>query len=71
MKKLIIIIALLLTGCVGQQLHKQDATHEMANKDNMECQLMGAQYASGMGFVGNLLIIEDYKVNCLRGRGWR
>ena len=69
MKKLLIVV-FLLSGCAAPMMHKPGATDEMAMKDNMECELMGAQYASGMGFNGNLLIIGDYKAKCLRGRGW-
>ena len=65
-----LIIVILLSGCAGQTLHRQGATEADAMKDNMECELQGAQYASGMGFNGNLLIIGDYKTKCLRGRGW-
>lgn len=71
MKYLIIILVVMISGCAGPMMHKQGATNEMAMKDNTECELMGAQYASGMGFNGNLLIVSDYKAQCLRGRGWR
>lgn len=71
MKYLIIVLLVMISGCAAPTMHKQGATHEMAMKDNTECELMGAQYASGMGFNGNLLIVSDYKAQCLRGRGWR
>ena len=72
MNKLIIgFLLVLISGCAGQPMHKPGATDQMAMKDNMECQLMGTQYATGMGFNGNILIIEDYKADCLRSRGWR
>ena len=70
MKKTIVIMSVLLAGCVAPNLYRQGATEADAMKDNMECELQGAQYASGMGFNGNLLIIGDYKTKCLRGRGW-
>lgn len=71
MKYLIILSVVVLTACAGPMMHKPGATDEMAMKDNTECELMGAQYASGMGFNGNMLIVSDYKAQCLRGRGWR
>ena len=71
MKKLIIVLCLIMVGCATPQLYRDGATHADAMKDNTECELQGAQYASGMGFNGNLLIIGDYKTQCLRGRGWR
>lgn len=71
MKKLLMAgLIILISGCATPQLHKAGATHADATKDNTECELMGAQYASGMGFNGNLLIVADYKAQCLRGRGW-
>ena len=72
MKKVFLAAALLvlLTGCASPNLHKSGSTQADAMKDNTECELMGAQYASGMGFNGNLLIVADYKQKCLRGRGW-
>lgn len=70
MSKTIILLCLLTAGCAVTPMHKQGATHADATRDNMECELQGAQYASGMGFNGNLLIIADYKTQCLRGRGW-
>ena len=71
MKKAIIVLCFVIAGCAAPTLHKQGATDIDAMKDNTECELQGAQYASGMGFNGNMLIVSDYKVKCLRGRGWR
>ena len=71
MKYITAVLVVVLSGCAGPMLHKPGATDEMAMKDNTECELMGAQYASGMGFNGNILIVADYKAKCLRGRGWR
>ena len=70
MNKSIIVLCFVMAGCAGQTLHRDGATNADAMKDNTECELQGAQYASGMGFTGNLLIIGDYKTKCLRGRGW-
>ena len=71
MKYFILVLLLVISGCAAPMMTKPGATDQMAMKDNMECELMGAQYASGMGFNGNLLIVSDYKAQCLRGRGWR
>ncbi len=71
MNKSIIVLCFLIAGCAAPMLHKQGATDADAMKDNTECELQGAQYASGIGFNGNLLIIGEYKVKCLQGRGWR
>jgi hypothetical protein len=64
------LLVVLISGCAGQQLYKEGATDQVAYKDNMECDLIAMQYATGMGFNGNYLIINDYKMKCLRSRGW-
>ena len=71
MKIIIVILTLMLLGCAGPMLQKPGATDADAMRDNMECELQGTQYASGMGFNGNLLIIADYKSRCLRSMGYR
>lgn len=71
MNKTIILTCFILAACAGPPLHKPGTGSAEATKDHMECELQGAQMASGYGFNGNILIIEDYKARCLRGRGWR
>ena len=71
MKYIIIVLVVFISGCATTLMTKPGATDQMAMKDNMECELMGTQYASGMGFNGNLFIIADYKTQCLRMRGWQ
>lgn len=71
MKYIIIVLVVFISGCATTPMTKPGATDQMAMKDNMECELMGTQYASGMGFNGNLFIIADYKTQCLRMRGWQ
>jgi len=71
MKYIMLILVVMISGCAAPIMTKPGATDQMAMKDNMECELMGMQYATGAGFNGNMLIISDYRAQCLRMRGWR
>jgi len=69
MKKIIIALIIVLTGCAAP-VSKHGASNQEIINDRNVCGYEARQYAMQMGVAGNPMVINDAFVQCLRMRGW-
>ncbi|MGE3293851.1 MAG: hypothetical protein AB7O95_20985 [Geminicoccaceae bacterium] len=69
-RRLIPVLALILSGCATGMWTHPTKDQERFNVDRYECIKDGEQYAANLGFNGNPLIVNDRARECMVVKGY-